>query len=302
MNAFHVRKIEKRTYVRRVKVVKSNHGHYETNDNMKIHLQMGDDDMPSAITEATPRLNEFIAVLNKGREFGPCFSELAVSESRSFEEQTSTERRMGTGTSQQSEQGDTVSVDAGIEQITTVENAVIEKTIKMNDNNNGDAGVSHSNNLIFHSVSGEVGDVKNLPEHKDLSQVYFKGRFDSHKGGKKGRSFSQSNSLFRTAFFPYSTRQHLGVPFQHKGTINSNMYLILEVKGKGKTHEAVDYVAVTLGELFAGNKYSSRWLQMDNGGSIHVTMTCKEIEIIPGSPGRTGRSRLSFRKRNASES
>ena len=103
MNAFHVRKIEKRTYVRRVKVVKSNHGHYES-DNMKIHLQMGDDDMPSAINEATPlspRLAEFIAVLNKGREFGPCFSELAVSETRSFEEQTSTERRMGTGTSLQ---------------------------------------------------------------------------------------------------------------------------------------------------------------------------------------------------------
>jgi hypothetical protein len=100
MNAFHVRKIEKRTYVRRVKVVKSNHGHYES-DNMKIHLQMGDDDMPSAINEATPRLAEFIAVLNKGREFGPCFSELTVSETRSFEEQTSTERRMGTGTSLQ---------------------------------------------------------------------------------------------------------------------------------------------------------------------------------------------------------
>ena len=39
---------------------------------------------------------------------------------------------------------------------------------------------------------------------------------------------------------------------QHRGTINSNMYLILEAKGKGKTHEAVDYVAVSLGELFAG--------------------------------------------------
>jgi hypothetical protein len=33
------------------------------------------------------------------------------------------------------------------------------------------------------------------------------------------------------------------------------MYLILEVKGKGKTHEAIDYVAVTLGELFAGRDY-----------------------------------------------
>jgi hypothetical protein len=45
------------------------------------------------------------------------------------------------------------------------------------------------------------------------------------------------------------------IPLQHKGTINSNMYLILEVKGKGKTHEAIDYVAVTLGELFAGRDY-----------------------------------------------
>jgi hypothetical protein len=33
------------------------------------------------------------------------------------------------------------------------------------------------------------------------------------------------------------------------------MYLILEVKGKGKTHDAVDYVAVTLGELFAGREF-----------------------------------------------
>lgn len=41
---------------------------------------------------------------------------------------------------------------------------------------------------------------------------------------------------------------------QHRGTISSNMYLILEAKGKGKTHEAVDYVAVSLGELFAGTK------------------------------------------------
>ena len=34
------------------------------------------------------------------------------------------------------------------------------------------------------------------------------------------------------------------------------------------------------------------------GGSIHVTMTCKEIETIPGSPSTTSRSRLSFKRKN----
>ncbi|XP_028393430.1 uncharacterized protein LOC114517807 [Dendronephthya gigantea] len=199
----------------------------------------------------------------------------------------------------QSQQGDAVSVDTSIERSSTVDSAVIEKPVNMNDNNNGELG-NHSNNQIFHDVSGEVGDVKDLPDNKDQPQVYFKARFDSHRGGKKSRaSFSQNNVLFKTSFFPYANRHHLGVPFQHKGTINSNQYLILEVKGKGKTHETVDYVAVSLGELFAGNKYSSRWLHMDNGASIHVTMTCKEITTLPGSPGRTGRSRLSFRRKNA---
>ena len=43
---------------------------------------------------------------------------------------------------------------------------------------------------------------------------------------------------------------------QHRGTVSSGMFLILEVKGKGKgkTHDTIDYVAVSIGEMFAGKE------------------------------------------------
>ncbi|XP_046860503.1 uncharacterized protein PYUK71.03c-like isoform X2 [Xenia sp. Carnegie-2017] len=148
---------------------------------------------------------------------------------------------------------------------------------KMNHSENGD-DASSSKDVTFHNVSGEVGDVKNLPEQKDMPQVYFKGRLDSHKGWKKNRaSFTHKNVLFKTTLLPYSSRQHLGMPFKQRGPINSSMYIILEAKGKGKTQETIDHVAITLGELFAGKKYCSRWLKMENGTTIHITMTCEEI-------------------------
>ena len=70
-----------------------------------------------------------------------------------------------------------------------------------------------------------------------MPQVYFKGRLDryvaisfvmfslrsfmyfdeisSHKGWKKNRaSFTHKNVLFKTTLLPYSSRQHLGMPFK----------------------------------------------------------------------------------------
>lgn len=182
------------------------------------------------------------------------------------------------------------------------EDTGVEGGEEMNEKNGPVQAVPLSSNHKFLGVSGEVGDVKNLPDPGAASQVYFKARFDSNRDGRKSRaSFSSSGTvLFKTAYSPYSKRQHLGVPFQHKGSISCHTYLVLEAKGKGKM-DMIDYVSISLGELFAGNKYTSRWLQMDKGGSIHVTLTCEEIENIPDSPGRSRRSRLSFRQKPKSD-